>query len=66
MTNLPEPPACTRCGIKEPITISVLHDPLCPNCLHLKNYNRREFRKAPAYGPVPASGWPNPLSLYTR
>lgn len=59
-------PKCSRCDIKEPVIVSVLHDPLCPNCLYLKNHRPHEFLKEPVYGPFPTGGWPNPLSLFTR
>lgn len=58
-------PRCKRCDIEDPVVISVLHEPLCPNCLHLKNHHPDRYRREPNYGPIPQqAGWPNPVPLF--
>ena len=60
-------PECRRCGIEFPVIVSVHHEPLCPNCLHLKNHYPDQFHRDPLYGPVypgAGDGWPNPIHLF--
>lgn len=63
---------CSRCTIASPLVRSVMHEPMCPNCLYLKQYDEEEFGQTPTYGPIPAvvvdvpAQKTNPLSIFTR
>lgn len=59
------PPECDRCGIKDPVIISVLHEPLCPNCSYLRNFRPADFKKEPVYGPYRNGGWPYSRNVNT-
>ncbi len=69
---MPTDDRCSRCTIASPLVRSVMHETLCPNCAHLRQYEPDEFDRTPTYGPIPArieipaQTAINPLSVFTR